>query len=106
MRAQGLKRRITSSLRVCLTVWLSTPIRPVPGCPENPPNIKTKPPEISFYIRGGGGRFNITGKGINDVPTSRLGFKGFQKLATQIGRVCWVWDCGVWGALEALQSLD
>ena len=58
--------------RVCLTVWLSTsvllPIRPVPGCPENPPNIKTKPPEISFYIReGGGGRFNIRvrGKGLH-----------------------------------------
>ena len=86
MRAQGLKRRITSSLRVCLTVWLSTPIRPVPGCPENPPNIKTKPPEISFYIRGGGGgRFNITGKGLMMFQHLGLDLKGFRSWRLRSG---------------------
>ena len=48
-----------------LGVWLIIALNPTPGCPETPPNIKTPaPPKSSFYIRRGGGLFNIGGKGV------------------------------------------
>ena len=39
--------------------------RLIPGCPETPPDIKTRAPKSRFYIRGRGGPSNIRGKGLH-----------------------------------------
>ena len=46
----------------------------MPAGAGNPPNIKMEPPKSNFYIRegGGGGRFNIRGKGLHPKPLKPL----------------------------------
>ena len=70
-------------------------------CAETLPNIKTKPPEIRFYIRGRG--FNIGGRGLKFLQLSCLIRKCESVLIADVLRFVYLQEKVLLSALLLLQ---